>query len=40
MPTTNDQMDRSFIDADIKQLVGELTMDEKISLLAGQGWWE
>jgi beta-glucosidase len=40
MAKTNDQFDKSFLDADIKQLVKELTMDEKVSLLAGSGWWE
>ena len=40
MPTTNDQFDKSFLDADINQLVKQLTMDEKVSLLAGSGWWE
>jgi beta-glucosidase len=41
MPTTtNDKFDKSFLDADINQLVKSLTMDEKVSLLAGSGWWE
>jgi len=34
------RLDKSFLDADINQLVKQLTMDEKVSLLAGSGWWE
>ena len=37
---TNDQMDRSFLSASIPELVGKLTTDEKISLLAGRNFWE
>lgn len=40
MSVTNDKLDKSFLDADIKQLLKEMTMDEKVSLLAGSGWWE
>ncbi|KAI9632811.1 putative beta-glucosidase [Dioszegia hungarica] len=36
---TNDQMDRSFLDASIPELLKQLTMEEKISLLAGKDWW-
>jgi beta-glucosidase len=38
--TTNDQMDKSFIDASIPELIKKLTTDEKISLLAGKDWWK
>lgn len=37
---TNDQMDRSFLDASIPELLKQLTMEEKISLLAGKDWWK
>ena len=40
MSVTNDKLDKSFLDADIKQLLKEMTMDEKVSLLAGAGWWD
>lgn len=36
---TNDQMDKSFLEASIPALLKELTVDEKISLLAGKDWW-
>jgi len=36
---TNDQMDKSFLDASIPSLLKELSVDEKISLLAGADWW-
>ncbi|RXK40470.1 hypothetical protein M231_02303 [Tremella mesenterica] len=32
-------MDRSFLSANIPDLVGRLTMEEKISLLAGEDFW-
>lgn len=32
-------MSRSFLDASIPELVQRLTLDEKISLLAGPNWW-
>ncbi|KAG7092213.1 hypothetical protein E1B28_008580 [Marasmius oreades] len=32
-------MDRSFLDADISELVKELSLDEKISLLGAPNWW-
>lgn len=37
---TNDTMDRSFLDADVDEIVGQLTDMEKISLLAGRDWWK
>lgn len=37
---TNDQLDRSFLDANIPELVKQMTMPEKISLLAGKDWWK
>ena len=33
-------MDRSFLTADIHTIVQRLTLDEKIRLLAGDGWWQ
>lgn len=36
---TNDQLDRSFLDASIPKLLKELSIDEKVSLLAGKDWW-
>jgi beta-glucosidase len=36
---TNDQMDKSFLDASIPSILKELTVEEKISLLAGADWW-
>ena len=36
----NDKMDRSFLDADLDELVKKMKQDEKISVLAGRGWWE
>lgn len=36
----NAALDRSFLDANIDELLKKLTMDEKISLLAGKNWWE
>lgn len=32
--------DRSFLTASVPQLVKQLTLDEKISLLAGKNFWE
>ncbi|KAL0071632.1 hypothetical protein AAF712_001489 [Marasmius tenuissimus] len=32
-------MDRSFLDADVQQLVKKLSLDEKISLLGAPNWW-
>lgn len=32
-------MSRSFLDASIPELVQKLSLDEKISLLAGPDWW-
>jgi beta-glucosidase len=37
---TNDQLDRSFLDASVPELVKKMTMEEKISLLAGKDWWK
>ena len=34
------KMDRSFLEASIPKLVKELTVDEKLSLLAAVNWWE
>lgn len=36
----NAAMDRSFLDADVETVLTELSLNEKISLLAGEGWWE
>jgi hypothetical protein len=36
----NHLMDRSFIDADIPDLVDKLTQEEKRILLAADGWWQ
>ena len=32
-------MSRDFLDVPIPDLVGQLTTDEKIALLAGPNWW-
>jgi len=32
-------MSRSFLDASIPDLVEQLTLDEKISLLGAPNWW-
>lgn len=37
---TNDQMDKSFLDASIPEILKKLTLDEKIALLAGKDWWK
>lgn len=36
----NPGMDRSFLTADIDDLVGKMNTDEKVRLLAGDGWWQ
>lgn len=36
----NHLMDRSFIDANIPELVDKLTQEEKRILLAADGWWQ
>ena len=36
----NHLMDRSFIDADISDLVDKLRQEEKRILLAADGWWQ
>jgi hypothetical protein len=33
-------MDRSFLSASIPLLLNQLTVNEKVSLLAGQNFWE
>ena len=40
MTSTNDRMDRSFLSASVPELIQELTVTEKISLLAGKDWWK
>lgn len=37
---SNDTMDRSFIDADVEDVLAQMTVAEKISLLAGRDWWK
>jgi beta-glucosidase len=37
---SNHTMDRSFLDASVPELLKKLTVNEKISLLAGRTWWE
>lgn len=32
-------MSRSFLDASVPDIVNKLSLDEKISLLAGPNWW-
>lgn len=39
VPTDNSGLDLSFLDADIDDIVGRLTVQEKISLLAGKDRW-
>jgi hypothetical protein len=39
IPTDNSHMDKSFLDADIPTLISQLTVPEKISLLAGKDRW-
>jgi hypothetical protein len=39
MSVTNDQMDKSFLSASIPELLKQLTVSEKVSLLAGKDWW-
>jgi beta-glucosidase len=36
---TNDKMDRSFLTASIPDLIKQMTIPEKVSLLAGKDWW-
>jgi beta-glucosidase len=31
--------DRSFLTADIDELLGQLTLDERIALLGAPSWW-
>lgn len=38
--TIPNEMDRSFLDADIPDIVSKLTIDEKVDLLAGRSFWE
>jgi beta-glucosidase len=33
-------MDRSFLKANIPELVKKMTTSEKVSLLAGKDWWK
>lgn len=37
--TDNSHLDRSFLSADIDELLKKLTVNEKISLLAGKDRW-
>jgi len=39
LPTDNSHMNQSFLDANIEDLIAELTVPEKISLLAGKDRW-
>lgn len=32
-------MDRSFLDASLPDLIKKLSLDEKVTLLAGKDWW-
>jgi hypothetical protein len=36
----NAAMDRSFLTADVPTLLKQMTVEEKISLLAGHSWWK
>lgn len=36
----NHTLDRSFISANVPELVRKLTLDEKRSLLTADGWWQ
>jgi hypothetical protein len=36
----NPAMDRSFLTANIADVVEKMTTNEKIQLLAGDGWWQ
>ena len=38
--SNNHRMDRSFLTANIDAIVQQLSLDEKIELLAGDGWWQ
>ena len=35
----NQHMDRSFLDADIPEIVSKLKADERALLLSGVNWW-
>ena len=39
VPTDNSKLDRSFLDANIKDVVAQLSVQEKIMLLAGKDRW-
>ncbi len=39
-PKGNAALDRSFLEADLEELLRQLSLEEKISLLAGKNWWE
>ncbi|WWD16370.1 hypothetical protein CI109_100796 [Kwoniella shandongensis] len=39
VPKTNADMDRSFLNASVPDLLKQLSTEEKISLLAGKDWW-
>ena len=39
VPTDNSHMDKSFLDANIHQLIAQMSVQEKISLLAGKDRW-
>jgi beta-glucosidase len=39
-PKGNAALDRSFLEADLEELLRQLSIEEKISLLAGKNWWE
>lgn len=36
----NHTLDRSFLSANVAELVEQLTLKEKVQLLAGDGWWQ
>lgn len=39
IPTDNSHLDRSFLSADLDELITKMTVPEKISLLAGKDRW-
>jgi beta-glucosidase len=39
IPTDNSHMNQSFLTADIRELIAQMTVQEKISLLAGKDRW-
>ena len=39
VPTDNSHLDRSFVGADIEELLQQMTVQEKVSLLAGKDRW-